>query len=120
MDARDVVHACSNASVAQAAVFSIGGAFVTQFASEAHRRHLGCGPYAARLVRDFARTAGEAEWTRANSAARGVELPVLSCLRFILDHGLATSSSESARTERRSRTARGIPPVSFRPSCSDA
>jgi len=95
MDARDVVHACSNASVAQAAVFSIGGAFVTHFASEANRNRLGCGSYAARLVRDFARTAEADDWSRANEAARGVELPVLSCLRFILDQGLATGQPDS-------------------------
>ena len=96
MDARDVVHACSNASVAQAAVFSIGGPFVTHFAFEANRHRLGCGSYAARLVKDFARNAGEADWTRANEAARGVDLPVLSCLRFILDHGLTAQSGPRA------------------------
>ena len=96
MDARDVVHACSNASVAQAAVFSIGGPFVTHFAFEANCQRLGCGTYAARLVKDFARNADDADWTRANEAARGVDLPVLSCLRFILDHGLAVQSGAYA------------------------
>lgn len=96
MDARYVVHACSNASVAQAALASIGGAFVLHFASEAHRNRLASGSYAARLVEDFARNAGSDAWTRANDATRGAELPVLSCLRFILDDRLATTQAAAA------------------------
>ena len=95
MHARHVVHACSNASVAQAALFSIGGAFVAEFASEAERHRLGCGSYAARLVKDFAENARAEDWTRADEAAHGVELPVLSCLHFILSQGLATAQGDS-------------------------
>jgi hypothetical protein len=95
MDARYVVHACSNAHVAQAAVFSIGGDFVVRFASEARRNQLDCGPFAARLVQDFERRADADAWGRANKAAAGAELPVLTCLRFILDRSLAASRRES-------------------------
>jgi hypothetical protein len=96
MKAREVIHSCSNAYVAQPAVRSIGGDFMTHFALEAGRRDLACGSYAARLVRDFARTADDADWRRANEAARGADQPVLSCLRFILDQGLRGDRSNSA------------------------
>jgi hypothetical protein len=95
MDARNVVHACSNASVAQAAIFCMGGSFVTQFASEACRHRLGCGSFAAQLVKDFARNAATEDWSRANEATRGSDLPVLSCLRFILSDRLATAGPEA-------------------------
>ncbi len=87
MDARNVVHACSNDHVAHAAVFSIGGDFVIRLASEARRNSLGCGSFAARLVRDFERTADDTQWGAANAATRG-ELPLLACLQFILDRQL--------------------------------
>lgn len=96
MDARHVVHACSNAHVANAAVFSIGGAFVDRLASEARRNSLDCGLFAARLVRDFQRTADDAQWGAADAATRGVELPVLSCLQFILDRQLAETAQGEA------------------------
>ena len=95
MDARDVVHACSNVHVVHAAVFSIGGDFVAWLEAEARRNSLGCGLFAARLVRDFERTADEMKWGEANAATRGVELPLLSCLRFII----ARQLDETARGE---------------------
>lgn len=88
MDAREIVHACSNAHVVQAAVSSIGGPFAIRVTSEARRNKLDCGPFAARLVRDFERTADARAWDEATAATRGVDLPVLSCLRFILDRTL--------------------------------
>ena len=93
MDARHVVHACSNHFVAGAALVSIGGDIMEAVASEADRRRLGSGPFAARLVQDFARRARDEDWARADEATRGVDLPVLSCFRFILDHGLAATRS---------------------------
>jgi hypothetical protein len=94
--AREVIHTCSNASVAQAALASIGGDFMNRFAAEARRRDLPSGSYAARLVSNFGKTADAADWRRANEATRGVDQPVLSCLRFILDQGLQKTTASAS------------------------
>ena len=93
MIAQEVVRTCSNASVAQAALFSIGGEFTSNFRAEAERRRAPFGAYAADLVRDFAQTAGPADWRRADEAAHGADQPILSCLRFILDQRLQVTSA---------------------------
>jgi hypothetical protein len=65
---------------------------MAHFASEADRRHVPCGSYAASLVTAFAQNADAADWGRANEATRGADQPVLSCLRFILNHELQNKS----------------------------
>jgi hypothetical protein len=85
---REIVRTCSNAHVARAAVASIGGDFAERFAEDASRRDLPSGVFAARIVRDFARSADQDDWNGVNEAARGADQPILSGLRYILDRRL--------------------------------
>ena len=82
---REIVRTCSNAHVARAAVASIGGDFAERFAEDASRRDLPSGVFAARLVQDFAVTAGQRDREGVCEAVRGADQPILSGLRYILD-----------------------------------
>jgi hypothetical protein len=68
---REIVHTCSNAEVARAAVKSIGGDFAREFAADASRRQLPSGVWAARLVREFAEKADEVELQGVVAATHG-------------------------------------------------
>ena len=88
---REIVHTCSNSSVARAAVDSIGGPLSRRLAEDASRRAMSKGAWAARLVREFAENADEAEWKRVAEAARGSDHPILSGLSYILERALEDS-----------------------------
>ena len=88
MIVREIVHTCSNAHVARAALASIGGDFARYFAAKASSRNLPAGVLAAKIVKDFARRAAEAEWDCVDEAARRADQPILSGLRYILVQGL--------------------------------
>ncbi|HEY1943519.1 MAG TPA: hypothetical protein VGH40_15510 [Roseiarcus sp.] len=96
---REIVRTCSNAHVARAAVASIGGDFAERFAEDASRRDLPSGVFAARLVRDFARSAGQDDWNGASEAARGADQPILSGLRYILDRRLRVETENDDDTD---------------------
>ncbi len=81
---REIVATCSNPHVARAAVASIGG----DFARDAAARHLSSGMLASRLVRDFARRAGDGDWEGLGKAIRDADTPILDGLRHILQRGL--------------------------------
>jgi len=85
---REIVATCSNPHVARAAVASIGGDFARRFARDAAARHLSSGMLASRLVRDFARRAGDGDWEGLGKAIRGADTPILDGLRHILERGL--------------------------------
>ena len=92
---REIVRTCSNAHVARAAVASIGGEFAQRFAADALRRDLPSGVLAARLVRAFAMKADDGEWEGVSEATRGADQPILSGLRYILDHGLRAEAARA-------------------------
>ena len=81
---REIVHTCSNAHIARAALRSIGGEFAQHVAAAARRRDIPAGVLVANIVKDFSRRAGDEEWVAADEATRGVDQPILSGLRFIL------------------------------------
>ena len=85
---REIVATCSNPHVARAAVASIGGDFARQFARAAAARRLSSGMLASRLVRDFARRAGDGDWEGLGKAIRDADTPILDGLRHILQRGL--------------------------------
>jgi hypothetical protein len=85
---REIVHTCSNANVARAALASIGGDFARHFAADASRRNMPVGVLAASMVREFSTHAAEEEWDGVDEAVRGADQPILSGLRYILSHGL--------------------------------
>jgi hypothetical protein len=88
MIVREIVITCSNPHVARAAVASIGGDFARRFSGDAATRNLSSGLLASNLVRHFALRAADRDWEGLDEATRGVDQPVLSGLRYILERGL--------------------------------
>ena len=88
MIVREIVQTCSNPHVARAAVASIGGEFARQFLSDAAKRNLSGGLFAAGLVSRFSRQAGAREWEGVDDAVRGADQPILSGLKYILERGV--------------------------------
>jgi hypothetical protein len=88
MIVREIVRTCSNPHVAHAAVASIGGDFARRFLSDAAKRNLSSGIFAAGLVRRFSRHADARDWEGVDDAIRGADQPILSGLRYILEHGV--------------------------------
>src|SRR5437763_10882493 len=88
MIVREIVRTCSNPHVAHAAVASIGGEFARRFLSDAAKRNLTGGIFAADLVRRFSRNADVRDWEGVDDAIRGADQPILSGLRYILEHGV--------------------------------
>jgi hypothetical protein len=86
---REIVHTCSNAHVARAALASIGGDFARRFAADASRRNVPVGVLAASMVRDFSAHAANEEWDGVDEAVRGADQPILSGLRYILSQRLS-------------------------------
>lgn len=85
---REIVHTCSNAHVARAALASIGGDFAVRFAARADRKQLPAGVLAARLVKEFSQSADEGDWESVDEATRGADHPILEGFKAILDRGL--------------------------------
>ena len=94
MIVREIVRTCSNPHVAHAAVASIGGEFARRFWSDAAKRNLSSGAFAAGLVRRFSLHAGERDWEGVGEATRGADQPILSGLRYILEHGVEADESD--------------------------
>jgi hypothetical protein len=95
MIVREIVRTCSNPHVARAAVASIGGDFARRFMRDAEKRNLTSGLFAAGLVRRFSRHAGERDWKGVGEATRGADQPILSGLRYILEHGAELDDSDA-------------------------
>lgn len=85
---REIVHTCSNAHVARAALASIGGDFAKRFAADASRRNMPVGVLAASLVKEFSIRAADEERDGVDEAVRGADQPILSGLRYILSQSL--------------------------------
>ena len=94
MIVREIVRTCSNPHVARAAVASIGGDFARRVSRDAEKRNLTSGFFAAGLVRRFSRNAGERDWKGVGEATRGADQPILSGLRYILEHGAELDESD--------------------------
>jgi hypothetical protein len=92
---REIVLTCSNPHVARAAVDSIGGAFARRFSRDAAKRNLSSGVFAAWLVRRFSRRARDGDWEGVEEATRGVDQPILSGLRYILERGAELDEDDS-------------------------
>jgi hypothetical protein len=94
MIVREIVRTCSNPHVARAAVASIGGDFARRVSRDAEKRNLTSGLFAAGLVRRFSRAAGARHWEGVDEATRGADQPILSGLRYILEHGAELDESD--------------------------
>ena len=115
MIVREIVATCSNAHIARAAVASIGGDFARRLARDAAQRHLSSGAFAAGLVRRFSVRAAECDWRGVDEATRGADQPILSGLRYILEHSL-----ETAEEGEDVRLGKGWPALARSPSGFDA
>jgi hypothetical protein len=95
MIVREIVRTCSNPHVAHAAVASIGGEFARRFVTDAAKRNLSSGLFAAGIVRRFSRHAGEQDWQEVGEVTRGADQPILSGLKYILEHGVELDAGEA-------------------------
>jgi hypothetical protein len=91
---REILRTCSNPHVARAAVASIGGDLAQRVSRDAAKRNLPSGIFAAGLVRRFSRAAGARHWEGVDEATRGADQPILSGLRYILEHGAELDESD--------------------------
>jgi hypothetical protein len=98
---REIVHTCSNAHVARAALASIGGDFARQFAVRASRHNMSAGVFAAHMVKEFSVKAADEEWEGVDEAVRGADQPILSGLRYILSQALHDKSNPSSAPDDR-------------------
>jgi hypothetical protein len=112
---REIVHTCSNAHVARAALTSIGGDFAIQFAADASRRNISVGALAARMVKEFSTSAADEEWEGVDEAVRGADQPILSGLQYILSHGFGarTNSASGRNVECSGPWMRGAAPAQY-------
>jgi hypothetical protein len=85
---REIVHTCSNAHVARAALASIGGDFAADFAARASQSNMPAGVLVAHIVKEFSIKAADEEWEGVDEAVRGADQPILSGLRYILSQDL--------------------------------
>jgi hypothetical protein len=88
----EIVRTCSHAKVARAAVVSMGREFSSRVDAVAGRNGVEVGDYAARVVQDFDRRAGEMQRRALERAVRRTDMPVLHGLRLILEDALQRSA----------------------------
>jgi hypothetical protein len=84
----DMIHSCSNAHVAQAAVFCIGGAFAERVAAAACQRGMEVGGFVAVIVQEFARRADGEAMRALSSEVAGADQPILQGLACLLERAL--------------------------------
>ena len=85
----ELIRSCSHARVAEAAIHSIGPELAHEVRLRARERGLDAGAYAAESVLIFAGSAHPHEWSRLSERLRGVDMPILAGLHFILERRIA-------------------------------
>lgn len=101
----DMIHSCSNAHVAKAAVSCIGGVFADRVAAAARQRGMETGGFVAVLVQDFARAAdGEAMMALSRDIA-GADQPILQGLALVLEPALGAERPANLEAEALPRSA---------------
>ena len=99
----DMIHSCSNAHVAKAAVSCIGGAFAERVAAAAGQKGMELGGFVAVIVQEFARRADGDEMRALSCEIAGADQPILRGLACVLEPALAV--------EERSEVERPVPPL---------
>ncbi len=95
----DMIHSCSNAHVAQAAVFCIGGAFAERVGAVARERGMEVGGFVAVTVQEFARRAdGEAMRALSREIA-GADQPILRGLARLLEPAIGAEVCADAEAK---------------------
>ena len=86
----ELIRSCSHAKVAEAAIHSIGPDLAHEVKLRAQQRGLASGEYVAQSVQVFARSAHSRDWSRLSNLLRGVDMPILAGLHFILEFRIAS------------------------------
>ncbi|MGJ0509901.1 MAG: hypothetical protein ACR652_22800 [Methylocystis sp.] len=84
----DLIHSCSNETVAQAALSCIGGRFAERVRVAAHEKGMSVGRFVSVIVRDFARRADEGVREALRERINGDDQPLLMGLRAVLEPAL--------------------------------
>ena len=84
----DMIHSCSNAHVAKAAVSCIGGVFAERVAAAARERGMETGGFVAVLIQDFARAADREAMQALSRHIAGADQPILQGLARVLESAL--------------------------------
>jgi len=88
----DMIHSCSNANVAGAAVACIGGNFADRVACAADRKGVDVGHFVSLVVRDFARASTpEAIGALAHELA-GADQPILQGIVQLVEPALGADA----------------------------
>ncbi len=85
----ELIRSCSHAKVAEAAIHSIGPALAHEVKRRANERGLDAGAYAAQSVQVFAGSAYPHDWDSLAARLKGVDMPILAGLHFILERRIA-------------------------------
>lgn len=84
----DLIHSCSNETVAQAALSCIGGRFAERVRVAAQDKGMNVGRFVSFVVRDFARRSDERVRESLRERITGDDQPLLSGLRAVLECAL--------------------------------
>ena len=89
----DMIHSCSNANVAEAAVCCIGGEFAERVHAAARKNGVNAGRFVSIVMRDFARRASRETLAGLNRKIAGADQPVLRGLVHVLEPALEEDAS---------------------------
>jgi hypothetical protein len=89
----DLIHSCSNAHVARAAVACVGGPFAERVADAAERNGMEVGRFVSVVVRHFARRANREALGDLNRTIAGADQPVLRGLVHVVEPALESGAS---------------------------
>lgn len=88
----DLIHSCSNAHVARAAVACVGGGFAERVAAAAERNGMEVGRFVSVIVRHFARRANRQTMGDLNRTIAGADQPLLRGLVHVVEPALETGT----------------------------
>ena len=89
----DMIHSCSNASVAEAAVCCIGGEFAERVHAAARKNGVNAGRFVSIVMRNFARRASKETLAGLNRKIAGADQPLLRGLVHVLEPALEEDAS---------------------------
>ncbi len=103
----ELIRSCSHAKVAEAAIHSIGPDLAQEVRLRASERGLDAGSYVAQSVQCFAGSAHPNDWNNLAAQLKGVDMPILSGLHFILERRIAQESGVPLRLPAHERLSQG-------------
>jgi hypothetical protein len=84
----DMIHSCSNADVAEAAVCCIGGDFAERVHAAARKNGVNAGRFVSIVMRNFARRANKETLAGLSRKVAGADQPLLRGLVHVLEPAL--------------------------------